>query len=80
MVSKAFLIAVAIVATIVGSKIANEFFVGDDYGWELGIDYQAWAAGKEFYVGDKLGTYVKFLEPRSILIAILIFNRIFSLT
>ncbi|KAM0069860.1 putative Phytocyanin domain, cupredoxin [Helianthus debilis subsp. tardiflorus] len=30
------------------------FVVGDDYGWTLNFDYQAWAKGKEFAVGDKL--------------------------
>ncbi|KAJ0770083.1 putative Phytocyanin domain, cupredoxin [Helianthus annuus] len=30
------------------------FVVGDDKGWTLNFDYQAWAMGKKFYVGDKL--------------------------
>ncbi|GJW20969.1 blue copper protein-like protein [Tanacetum coccineum] len=30
------------------------FVVGDNYGWTLNFDYQAWATGKEFVVGDKL--------------------------
>lgn len=29
--------------------------VGDDQGWTTNYDYQAWAKGKEFHVGDKLG-------------------------
>ncbi|KAJ0770091.1 putative Phytocyanin domain, cupredoxin [Helianthus annuus] len=33
------------------------FVVGDDKGWTLNFDYQAWAMGKKFYVGDKLGSY-----------------------
>ncbi|KAA8522310.1 hypothetical protein F0562_012983 [Nyssa sinensis] len=28
--------------------------VGDDKGWTPNFDYQAWAEGKEFVVGDKL--------------------------
>jgi hypothetical protein len=32
-----------------------EFMVGDDKGWTVNFDYQAWAKGKEFHVGDKLG-------------------------
>ncbi|KAK9079693.1 hypothetical protein SSX86_001366 [Deinandra increscens subsp. villosa] len=28
--------------------------VGDDKGWTLNFDYQAWAMGKQFVVGDKL--------------------------
>ena len=31
--------------------------VGDNYGWTLNFDYQAWATGKEFVVGDKLGMH-----------------------
>ncbi|KAI3724537.1 hypothetical protein L2E82_36318 [Cichorium intybus] len=42
---------VAAIATSVSSK---EFIVGDDKGWTLNFDYQAWAYGKEFVVGDKL--------------------------
>ncbi|KAK7276314.1 hypothetical protein RIF29_17453 [Crotalaria pallida] len=34
--------------------IAKEFVVGDDKGWTIGVDYQAWAANKVFVVGDKL--------------------------
>ncbi|WCJ43598.1 Blue copper protein [Euphorbia peplus] len=30
------------------------FIVGDDAGWKLGFDYQTWAYGKHFQVGDKL--------------------------
>nr|XP_043630485.1 blue copper protein-like [Erigeron canadensis] len=33
---------------------ATQFIVGDDYGWTLNFDYQAWAKGKEFVVGDKI--------------------------
>ncbi|KAI3792516.1 hypothetical protein L2E82_06398 [Cichorium intybus] len=28
--------------------------VGDDKGWTLDVDYQAWANGKKFTIGDKL--------------------------
>ncbi|PWA75032.1 Cupredoxin [Artemisia annua] len=34
--------------------ICGVFVVGDNYGWTLNFDYQAWATGKEFIVGDKL--------------------------
>ncbi|KAF6169896.1 hypothetical protein GIB67_034288 [Kingdonia uniflora] len=34
--------------------LAKEILVGDDSGWTINFDYQTWAAGKEFYVGDKL--------------------------
>ncbi|KAL4592848.1 hypothetical protein LXL04_005854 [Taraxacum kok-saghyz] len=46
-----FVATVAAIATSVSSK---EFIVGDDKGWTLNFDYQAWAYGKEFVVGDKL--------------------------
>lgn len=35
---------------------AKTFMVGDDYGWTLNFEYQAWAMGKQFVVGDILGT------------------------
>ncbi|XP_062147925.1 blue copper protein 1b-like [Alnus glutinosa] len=44
----------AIVAILVPSILAVEFMVGDDQGWTTNYDYQAWAKGKEFHVGDKL--------------------------
>ncbi|GLJ42562.1 hypothetical protein SUGI_0882380 [Cryptomeria japonica] len=33
---------------------ANVFTVGDDKGWTIGFDYQAWVQGKQFHVGDRL--------------------------
>uniref|UniRef100_A0A0E0D817 Phytocyanin domain-containing protein n=1 Tax=Oryza meridionalis TaxID=40149 RepID=A0A0E0D817_9ORYZ len=35
---------------------ATEHMVGDGNGWILGFDYAAWAATKQFRVGDTLGT------------------------
>lgn len=32
-----------------------EHIVGDESGWTINFDYQAWAQGKVFHVGDKLG-------------------------
>ncbi|KAK3429093.1 hypothetical protein EUGRSUZ_E00500 [Eucalyptus grandis] len=34
--------------------MGTDFMVGDDKGWTLNFDYQAWAEGKQFYVGDNL--------------------------
>ena len=31
------------------------FTVGQERGWILGVDYKAWAKGKNFKVGDSLG-------------------------
>ncbi|XP_027182448.1 mavicyanin-like [Coffea eugenioides] len=54
MASKAFLIALAVVAAIVAPTRAKEIVVGGKDGWMLGMDYQAWADGIEFHVGDTL--------------------------
>jgi hypothetical protein len=36
---------------------AKTYMVGDGAGWDTGVDYDAWARGKKFKVGDTLGTY-----------------------
>lgn len=48
-----------IIATIFlpSIAIAKEFVVGDDRGWTIGFDYNAWAADKTFLLGDKLGKF-----------------------
>ncbi|KAG9444252.1 hypothetical protein H6P81_015592 [Aristolochia fimbriata] len=33
---------------------ATDFVVGDHSGWTVDVDYQAWASGKKFFVGDTL--------------------------
>ncbi|GFS33358.1 hypothetical protein Acr_00g0027890 [Actinidia rufa] len=33
---------------------STDFMVGDDKGWTINFDYQAWAEGKDFQVGDRL--------------------------
>ena len=48
-------VAGAIVAVSVHAILATEYVVGDAKGWSLNFNYQAWAEGKEFHVGDKLG-------------------------
>lgn len=48
-------IILATLALVAPSILATEFIVGDDKGWTINFDYQAWAQGKQFYVGDKLG-------------------------
>ncbi|KAJ9131881.1 hypothetical protein P3X46_034785 [Hevea brasiliensis] len=47
-----FMLTAAVVPTS-GAR-GKEFIVGDEAGWTLGFDYQAWAYGKKFHVGDKL--------------------------
>ncbi|GMN54080.1 hypothetical protein TIFTF001_023186 [Ficus carica] len=46
-----FAIAVILLPAI---AFATEYVVGDDKGWAINFDYQAWAKDKVFYVGDTL--------------------------
>ena len=62
MASTQFFIS-AILAVLVPSILATDFVVGDDKGWTTGFDYQTWADGKEFHVGDQLGKLA--LKPLS---------------
>ncbi|XWS64875.1 hypothetical protein CRYUN_Cryun05aG0041700 [Craigia yunnanensis] len=49
------LVVFAIVAAIAPEiSFATEFKVGGDEGWKLGVNYQDWAKGKQFIVGDTL--------------------------
>lgn len=50
-----FIIFVFIAAFAPMTTLAKEFIVGDQTGWTIGYDYQAWAEGKEFHVADTLG-------------------------
>ncbi|KAI5345349.1 hypothetical protein L3X38_013226 [Prunus dulcis] len=34
--------------------LATEYVVGNDEGWNSGVNYYAWLDGKTFYVGDVL--------------------------
>lgn len=43
------------VAAAVAPVLAKDYVVGDDKGWTINFDYQAWADSQKFYVGDKLG-------------------------
>ena len=55
MASKQFT-ALAIFAIVLPAMaMAIEFTVGDDQGWTINFDYEAWAKDKVFHVGDKLG-------------------------
>ncbi|KAK2996403.1 hypothetical protein RJ639_025242 [Escallonia herrerae] len=47
-------LAIALLAAAASSTLATDFVVGDEQGWNVGLDYQAWAQGKEFHVGDRL--------------------------
>ncbi|KAF9614681.1 hypothetical protein IFM89_019809, partial [Coptis chinensis] len=39
---------------VMQSTLAKEIIVGGDKGWTTKFDYLAWAAGKDFRVGDRL--------------------------
>uniref|UniRef100_A0A7N0SX88 Phytocyanin domain-containing protein n=1 Tax=Kalanchoe fedtschenkoi TaxID=63787 RepID=A0A7N0SX88_KALFE len=47
-------VSILLVALVPATSMAKEFIVGDDAGWTIGFNYQAWAQGKEFRVGDTL--------------------------
>ncbi|XWS49014.1 hypothetical protein CRYUN_Cryun13aG0127200 [Craigia yunnanensis] len=52
--SKIFSIIAVVALFAIPTSLATEFVVGDEKGWSLDFDYQGWAAGKDFRVGDKL--------------------------
>ncbi|CAL9029698.1 unnamed protein product [Prunus brigantina] len=54
MASSQLFIILPILAIFVPSVLATDYVVGDDKGWTINFDYQAWAQGKSFYVGDNL--------------------------
>ncbi|XP_050378243.1 blue copper protein 1b-like [Argentina anserina] len=49
-----FFVILAILAVFAPSILATNYIVGDDEGWTTGFDYQVWAQGKMFVVGDNL--------------------------
>nr|CAB3497913.1 unnamed protein product [Digitaria exilis] len=55
----ATVITVIIIASVAAllpatTSAASSYRVGDDAGWDNGIDYDAWASSKSFRVGDTL--------------------------
>ncbi|KAF6169891.1 hypothetical protein GIB67_034283 [Kingdonia uniflora] len=58
-----FIMFVLVVAILLpAGALAKEFIVGGDSGWTIKFDYQAWAAGKEFRLRDKLGKLRTFFQ------------------
>ncbi|KAL4181677.1 hypothetical protein AMTRI_Chr12g238540 [Amborella trichopoda] len=47
----ALLFAIVVLPAIV---LAKDHVVGDEKGWTINFDYNSWAEGKEFIVGDTL--------------------------
>ncbi|KAL6280202.1 hypothetical protein ACE6H2_017083 [Prunus campanulata] len=52
--SQLLIIILVLLAIVAPSVLATDFVVGDDKGWTINFDYQTWAQGKQFYVGDNL--------------------------
>ncbi|KAK6137586.1 hypothetical protein DH2020_028666 [Rehmannia glutinosa] len=58
MASKAFLIAIIVVGIAAPKAFATDYVVG----WALGVNYTAWAEGKDFYVGDRLSNVSRLID------------------
>ncbi|RLN04594.1 blue copper protein-like [Panicum miliaceum] len=54
MASRSALIALLVAVSCAAAASAVTFTVGDTQGWNLGVDYDTWARGKNFSVGDTL--------------------------
>lgn len=67
MASSLIYFILVILAIFAPTIFAADFVVGDDKGWTINVDYQAWAQGKQFYVGDNLGKLVTSFFPSSLL-------------
>ncbi|XP_052163512.1 blue copper protein-like [Oryza glaberrima] len=52
--SVALLAAVMAVAAVASTAVAKDYTVGGSYGWDTYVDYDKWAAGKTFIVGDTI--------------------------
>ncbi|XP_059664058.1 blue copper protein-like [Cornus florida] len=48
-------IIIITILALITPIFATEFIVGDNDGWKINFDYEAWAMGKMFMVGDTLG-------------------------
>ncbi|KAF8412459.1 hypothetical protein HHK36_000423 [Tetracentron sinense] len=55
-ISTSFLVLLFIVPAV----YALDHTVGSSSGWNTGVDYDTWAAGETFTVGDKLGIWAMF--------------------
>ena len=63
MASKRFVGAIAILAFVLAAvAMATKFAVGDDQGWTINFDYEAWVKDKIFHVGDELGNVAQALS------------------
>ncbi|XP_021283242.1 mavicyanin-like [Herrania umbratica] len=54
MASNKFILLTIVAIFLPAITMATDYIVGDDNGWTINFDYQAWAKDKVFWVGDKL--------------------------
>ncbi|KAL7150178.1 hypothetical protein ABFS83_05G092800 [Erythranthe nasuta] len=54
MALRAFLITIIVALVAAPAAVATDYMVGDNSGWTLGVNYTAWAEGKDFRVGDTI--------------------------
>ncbi|EOY10547.1 Uclacyanin 1, putative [Theobroma cacao] len=54
MASNKFLMLTIVAIFLPAIAMATDYIVGDDSGWTINFDYQAWAKDKVFRIGDKL--------------------------
>lgn len=65
MASSQLFIILAVLGIFAPSILAKDFVVGDAQGWTVKIDYEAWAKGKQFNVGDNLSKQLNNLSPQT---------------
>lgn len=53
--ANALLLVALLVVGCAALASATTYTVGDSQGWTTAGDYNSWASGKSFVVGDKLG-------------------------
>ncbi|KAL6335932.1 hypothetical protein AAG906_003557 [Vitis piasezkii] len=54
MASRQFVVLAIVAVVLPTVAMAAEFTVGDEKGWTINFDYETWAKGKTFLVGDTL--------------------------
>ncbi|XWS58546.1 hypothetical protein CRYUN_Cryun08bG0043200 [Craigia yunnanensis] len=54
MASNKFLMLTIVAIFLPAMAMATDFIVGDDSGWTINFNYEAWSKDKVFRVGDKL--------------------------
>ena len=53
----ALVAGLVVLLVAVAPALGTDYVVGDSSGWTSGVDYDTWAKGKTFDVGDNLGNY-----------------------